>query len=346
MSDKKLNVAVIGCGQIAKMHIPAVLAKKECNLYAICDSATDDRMQKRMEEVDMPDFCKEHAFTDYRDLVNDPNLDMVIVTTDDKSHMEITCAFLRGGKDVLLEKPMALTNEECMEMLKAEKETGRRLMVGQVARYNPNFARAKRLVDSGAIGELVFVESEYAHDYRKSRGYNDWRVTPEREGMIGGGCHAVDFLRWVAGNPTEVFAYSTHKYLMDWPVNDTTIAVYKFPNEVIGKVFCSIGVKRNYTMRTCLYGTEGTLIFESQGKEMQLFQTDKNGNMYMFPKILECQPKGHNMTAEVSDFVDAILSGKPNPISSVEGASTVAICRATVDAAATGQPVQIVYPEV
>ena len=154
------------------------------------------------------------------------------------------------------------------------------------SRYNPNFNRAKKMVEAGDIGELVYVESEYAHDYKHSRGYNDWRVSPEREGVIGGGCHAIDFLRWVAGNPTEVTAYSTHKYLMDWPVNDTTIAIYKFPNHVIGKVFCSIGVKRNYTMRTCLYGTKGTIIFESQGKEIRLFQEDHNGKYYTCPRIL------------------------------------------------------------
>lgn len=340
MSEKKFNVALIGCGVIADFHLQGVLAQKDCVLYAICDNATDDRVERRRAK-----YNPLHTATDYRELVNDPNVDIAIVATPDNSHMEITSAFLKAGKQVLLEKPMALTAGECDEMRRVEKETGNRLMVGQVARYNPNFKKAKQLVDSGAIGELVFVESEYAHDYMRSRGYDDWRVTPEREGMIGGGCHAVDFLRWVAGNPTEVTAYSTHKYLTDWPVDDTTIAIYKFPNNVIGKVFCSIGVKRDYTMRTCLYGTEGTIIFESHGTEMKLYQVDKNGKNYTFPKMVPCQPKGHNMTAEISDFIDAILAGKPNPISSIEGASTVAVCRATVESAKLGQPVQIVYPE-
>ena len=177
MIEKKLKVAVIGCGSISKQHIPAVLAKPECELYAVCDSASDNRMQLRMEEVGMPDFCKEHAYTDYRDLVNDPNVDIAIVTTDDYSHRQITCDFLRAGKHVLLEKPMALSNEDCLAMLQAEKESGSRLMVGQVVRYNPVFTRAKNLIAEGAIGELVFVESEYAHDYSKSRGYED---TPEK----------------------------------------------------------------------------------------------------------------------------------------------------------------------
>ena len=208
-----------------------------------------------------------------------------------------------------------------------------------------DFTKAKLMVEKGDIGELVFVESEYAHDYINSRGYDDWRVTPEREGMIGGGCHAVDFLRWVAGNPTEVTAYSNHKYLTEWPANDTTIAIYKFPNNVIGKVFCSIGVKRDYTMRTCLYGTEGTLIFESQGTEMKFYQCDKNGKYYTTPRLLPIKPIDHNMAAEISDFVNAIIEDKPSPISSFEGAATVAVCRATVESAKIGAPVQIRYPE-
>jgi len=340
MSKKKFNVAMIGCGAIADFHLQGVLAKEECELYAVCDSAADDRLERRAKK-----YGAKLAVKDYRELVDDPNVDIAIVATPDYSHKEIACAFLRAGKQVLLEKPMALLAEDCEEMRRVEKETGNRLMVGQVVRYNPNFKKAKKLVDDGAIGELVFVESEYAHDYKRSRGYDDWRVNPLREGVIGGGCHAIDFLRWVAGNPTEVSAYSTHKYLTDWPVNDTTIAIYKFPNNVIGKVFCSIGVKRDYTMRTCLYGTEGTIIFESRGTEMKLYQCDKQGKFYTVPRLLPCNPVGHNMTAEISDFVDAIIAGKPNPISSIEGASTVAVCRATVKAAELGQPVQIVYPE-
>lgn len=341
MSEKKLNVAMVGCGSISIRHLDALMTLKDCVLYAVCDNATDGRMERRMKK-----YNPQIAVTDYKELANDPNVDMVIVTTSDNSHMEITCAFLRAGKPVLLEKPMALTVRECTEILKAEKESGTRLMVGQVCRYNPIFIKAKKLVEEGAIGELVYVESEYAHDYKKVRGYNDWRVTPEREGMIGGGCHAVDFLRWVAGNPTEVFAYSNHKYLTDWPANDTTIAVYKFPNDVIGKVFCSIGVKRDYTMRTCLYGTEGTIIFESMNNEIKLYQTDRNGNNFTFPKTVPCESKGHNMLGEIEDFVNAILEEKSNPISSMEGASTIAVCCATVESAKTGLPVKIEYPEV
>ncbi len=341
MSEKKFNVAMIGCGVISKYHLNGLQKKPECVLYAVCDNRTDGRLQERKEE-----FGAQIAVSDYKELVNDPNVDIAIVTTPDNTHLEIATAFLRGGKDVLLEKPMALTVEECEEMMRVEKETGRRLMVGQVARYSGNAPRAKKMVEEGVIGELVYVETEYAHDYIRSRGYNDWRVSPEREGMIGGGGHAVDMLRWIAGNPTEVFAYSNHKFLTDWPVNDSTIAVYKFPNDVIGKVFCSIGAKRAHDSRTTLFGTKGTLCYSSKGTEMQLYQVDEEGKGYTEPHIIPCQPADHNMAGEISDFIDAIIEGRPNPIPSMEGASTIAACRATVESAKLGMPVQIKYPEL
>ena len=341
MKEKIFNIAMIGCGNISRTHFEGVRQKENCRLYAVCDNAADNRLQEKKEAQGA-----QVAVTDYRELLDDPNVDVAIITTPDNSHMEIATAFMRAGKDVLLEKPMALRLEECEEMLRVEKETGRKLMVGQVVRYNPNFVKAKKLVEEGTIGELVFVESEYAHDYRKHRGYNDWRVSPDREGMIGGGCHAVDFLRWVAGDPTEVSAYSTHKYLTDWPVDDTTVAIYKFPNNVIGKVFCSIGVKRNYTMRTCLYGTKGTIIFESRGERMKLFQVDADGEGYLEPHIISCTPKSHNMVAEISDFIDSIVEDRPAPISPMEGASTIAVCCATVESAKTGMPVKIQYPKL
>jgi predicted dehydrogenase len=153
-------------------------------------------------------------------------------------------------------------------------------------------------------------------------------------------------LRWVAGNPTQVTAYSNHKYLTDWPVNDSTIAIYKFPNNVIGKVFCSIGVKRDYTMRTCFYGTKGTIVFTSYGKKMKLYQCDENGEGYTTPQIIPCNPKGHNMVAEISDFIDALVQNRHMPINPMEGASTVAVCRATVESAKIGAPVDIVYPKI
>lgn len=205
------------------------------------------------------------------------------------------------------------------------------------------------MVEEGRIGELFFVESEYAHNYEKARGMNDWRVAPERHGFIGGGCHGVDLLRWIAGNPTEVFAYSNHKCLTDWPADDCAVALYQFPNNVSGKVFVSIGCFRNYTMRSVFYGTKGTIICDNTSPTITLFEAglpDVEGKRsYTIPKELPVEIDNHNITEEIAVFIDALLAGGDMPISALEGACTVAVCCATAEAANKHAPVQNRYPE-
>ena len=340
MDKKVMNIAVIGCSNMASSHMRGIRNKEGVKLYAICDTA-QERLAQRKEE-----YGVEIAVTDYMELVNDPNVDAVVIVVPDKLHLPMTKAFLEAGKAVLCEKPMALTVEECEEMMRVEKATGGKLMIGQVCRCTPAFRKAKELIDAGRIGELVFVESEYAHNYGVARGYNDWRVDPDRHGFIGGGCHAVDLLRWIAGNPTEVYAHANHKILTDWPVDDTSIAIYQFPNNVMGKVFVSIGCRRNYTMRSVFYGTKGTIICDNTSDHMQLFEDDApNDKIYTKPQILPVDINNHNVGAEIDMFVEAILANAPMPVSSMEGASTVAVCSATVESARVGKPIQITYPK-
>lgn len=342
MNVKKVKIAVIGCSEMAKKHMEGIVSVEGAELYALCDTAPE-RLAQCGEQ-----FGVKRLVADYRELVNDPEPDAVVLVTPDQVHCEMTCAFLRAGKAVLCEKPMALTMEECREMMRVEKETNGRLMVGQICRCTPGFAKAKELVAAGRIGELMFVESEYAHNYSKARGYNDWRVTPEREGFLGGGCHAVDLLRWIAGDPTEVYALANHKSLVDWPTDDTTIAVLKFPGDVIGKVFVSTGCKRNYTMRSVFYGTEGTIICDNTSPTIQLFETNEElGTKYSRdPQQLPVEINNHNATEEIRVFVEALVKGEKMPISSAEGAYTVAVCRAVLKSVKSGMPEAVQYPEV
>ena len=342
MSEKNLKLAVVGCSGMAKKHMEGIVATAGAELYALCDTAPE-----RLAEMGELFGCKK-LVADYRDLVSDPELDAVVLVTPDQVHCEMTCAFLRAGKAVMCEKPMALTMEECQEMMRVEHETNGKLMVGQICRCTPGFAMAKALVDEGRIGELMFVESEYAHNYAKARGYNDWRVTPEREGFLGGGCHAVDLLRWIAGDPTEVYALANHKSLVDWPTDDTTIAVLKFPNDVIGKVFVSTGCKRNYTMRSVFYGTKGTIICDNTSPTIQLFETNEAlGTKYSGdPQQLPVVINNHNATEEIRMFVEALVKGDKMPISSAEGAYTVAVCRAALTSVKSGKPEEVKYPKV
>jgi predicted dehydrogenase len=248
---------------------------------------------------------------------------------------------------------MALTLEECNSMIEASVRTGKKLMIGQICRYTPGFMLAKGMIVKGEIGELFFVESEYAHDYANITGVGNWRLDPVRlrHPFLGGGCHAVDLLRWIAGNPYEVAAYSSRKMLKNWPMDDCLISIMKFPGDVLGKVFMSAGCKRNYTMRSAFYGSKGTIIVDNTSPYLTLYKQKLFERDRMFEKVEDqaialtypVSIDNHNTAGEINELVDIILHDKPVVTDGIQGASTVAVCLAAIDSAAAGCPVEIKY---
>ena len=99
-------------------------------------------------------------------------------------------------------------------------------------------------------------------------------------------------------------------------------------------------------MRSVFYGTKGTIICDNKSDHLTLFEADENDShsSYNTPKLLPIKLADHNTTGEIEMFLDALTEGKPMPVSSIEGASTVAVCVATVESTKKGVPVQIRYP--
>ena len=331
---KTLNIAVIGL-QFGMAHIEGAMGNS-AEIAAICDN-NEEHLRFAGERYGIPE---EKRFTDYRDLLSRADIDAAVVAVPDQRHRELSCAFLAAGKHVLCEKPMALTREDTLAMIRAADASGRILMVGQICRFTPAFEKAKALIDSGVLGDLYFLESEYAHDYMKI--VDNWRADPLRHGVIGGGCHAVDLLRWLGGDPVEVFAYGTKRLLPQVPYDDATVAVMKFDDKTMGKVFVSTGCKRDYTMRTVIYGTRGTLICDNTSPTMTLFTAGEDG-MAHAPEIIPVEVNNHNAAREFEAFADAIRAGTPALTDAREGAKTVEVCLSVIESAKTGQPVRPDY---
>lgn len=242
----------------------------------------------------------------------------------------------------MCEKPLALSREDLEAIIAAANKADTKFMVGQICRFTPAFRKAKEIIDAGTIGDVYFVESEYAHDYAKIM--HGWRRDPLRHGVVGGGCHAVDLLRWLVGDPEEVFAYGSHKLLPMVDYDDATISVLKFPNGVIGKVFVSTGCKRPYTMRTLIYGTKGTIICDNTSDHMELYTLIEGDiSVNETPEIIPVDINNHNVVHEFEVFAGHIINDTPVAMSALEGAKTVATCHAIVESAKTGKPVKPNY---
>ncbi len=326
---EKLGIGVIGL-RMGRDHLKGYQSNPHTKIIAVCE--IDEKLLRKIAE----EYGAKIAVTNYRKLLECKEIDIISVATPDYLHCEQTISVMEAGKDVLCEKPMAPTLQDCVKMIKAVEKTKRRFMIGQVCRFAPGFVKTKELIDRGEIGELFLVESEYAHNYSKVGGVGNWRKDPVnlREPFLGGGCHSVDLLRWIAGDVEETFAYSNHRCLLDWPVDDATFALFKFKNGVIGKVMCSIGCLRPYTMRSVFYGTKGTIISDntsptisiSRGKEFTSIPVDV---------------ASHNVGAEINELVNCILEDKPVITDVREGARTVATCLTAIESAKTGRPIKV-----
>ena len=333
--EKKLIVANIGM-MFGMTHVEGAMGYEGAEIAVICDS-NPETLRAAGEKYGIPE---EKWVTDYMDIVNNKDINVVSVAIPDQAHKKVVSDLLRAGKHVLCEKPLALTREDIEEIVKVADESGCKFMVGQICRFTPAFEKAKELIESGTIGDVYFAESEYAHDYMHF--LKGWRADPKRHGVIGGGCHAVDLLRWLVGDPQEVFAYGTHKLLPQVEYDDATIAVMKFDKDVAGKVFVSTGCKRDYTMRTVIYGTKGTIICDNTSPTMTLFVCDEEGHT-QDPQTIEIEVNNHNAVKEFAVFADAILNDKPVPTDAREGAKTVEVCLAIVESAKTGKIVKPDY---
>lgn len=331
--DTKLRAAVIGLG-MGRSHASAILQHSDAELYAICD-IDQQTLNAAGEELGVPESRR---FTDWHDLLSLKELNVALIVTPDQLHREMCEAFLSAGLHVMCEKPLALRREDLNAIVRAADRAQTKFMVGQICRFTPAFIKAKELIDQGVIGELYYLESEYAHDYAKI--LHSWRSDPERHGVIGGGCHAVDLLRWYAGDPVEVFAYGNHKLLPQVSYDDATISVLKFPSNIIGKVFVSTGCKRPYTMRTLIYGTKGTIICDNTSDHMLLYTLGEDGVIVApEPTVIPIDINNHNTVHEFAAFADHILKDTPVQMDARQGARTVTACMAIVESSRTGKPV-------
>lgn len=327
MKKKILNVGVISCSDMAQSHMLAVKNHEQACLAAVCD-VDEEKLREGGDKMGV-----EARYTDYRELLRHPGLDAVIIVTPDQLHREMVEESLNAGLHVLCEKPLALLREDLNAIVAASRASDKKLMVGQICRFTPGFAKAKELIDAGELGDIYYVESEYAHDYQDILSENGWRSDPNRNGVVGGGCHAVDLLRWVAGDPIEVTAYANHKMLPIVPYDDCTIAILRFENDVIGKVFVSTGCKRAYTMRSSFYGTKGTVVCDNTSPSITFYKSQEENPAELEEREIEVDIANHNTFGEFRAFADAILNDKPVPTDALQGAKTIAACMAIVDSA-------------
>ena len=209
--SKELKVGFIGCGGIAaSKHLSALAKIKEVELVGFCDLFVE-RAEQAKEKFDSNNA---KTYTDYRKLLEDPEIDVVHICTPNRSHSEITVTALEAGKHVMCEKPMAINSVEARKMLEASKRTGKKLTIGYQNRFRPDSRYLHELCVQGELGEVYFAK---AHAIRR-RAVPTWGVFLNEFEQGGGplidiGTHALDLTLWMMNNyqPKYVVGSTFHK---------------------------------------------------------------------------------------------------------------------------------------
>lgn len=172
-----VRVALIGTGGIAGVHLDAYSKLNEAEVVAVCDIVPEKAESASQK------WGVQKWFTDYRKVIELPEVEAVDICTPHAFHAPIAIAALKAGKHVLVEKPMASDLKDAEKMVKTAKEKGKVLFCGIISRWSPFIQQIKGFVDSGALGEIYFAEMVST----RRRGIPGWGSTFIRKETAGGG---------------------------------------------------------------------------------------------------------------------------------------------------------------
>jgi len=250
-----MNIAIIGCGFIGQKR-----AKTLQGQIVACVDLNQERAQKLANQ-----FPGCSALTDWRDVVQRNDVDIVIIATLHATLAEIALAAVKAGKHVLMEKPGARYSAELNEVISAAKATRALVRVGFNHRYHRAFQKARELVDEGELGELMFVRARYGHGGRI--GYDkEWRANPELSGggeLIDQGVHLIDLARWFLGDFTDIQGYA-HTYYWNMPVDDNGFLLLKTQKNQVAFLHASCTEWKNLFSFE-LYGRHGKIDIHGLG---------------------------------------------------------------------------------
>jgi UDP-N-acetylglucosamine 3-dehydrogenase len=330
----RIKYGVIGLGWFGEKHCEALSGIPNVELYALCT-----RTESRLKEL-AATFGVSKTFTDYHQMLADPELQAVSIVTMWDQHLAPTLAALAAGKHVFLEKPMASTVEECDAIVKAARATDRAFMVGHICRFNPRYAAAKREIEEGKIGKII---SMYAR-----RNLPRWvteTVLTKIGPIIGDGIHDLDLMLWYSGaKVVSAYAQTVDVRRLKYP--DLGWTMFRFDNGATGvleDIWC-MPDKTAFQIdeRMEIVGTEGSIHIQEVHPNLSICDRDgwRSPDTTYWPLL-------HGVRAgalrdELSYFATCVEQGRqPSVIAPEESREAVRACLAAEESARTGQIVHL-----
>lgn len=327
------KVGVLGTGVMGTTHAEAWLHTGAL-IYA-CASKNEGQAKQ---------FSKKYHAKIFSDMENMlPEVDIVDICVPTYLHHKMVLMAAEAGKTIICEKPLSLTLDEGVEMVKACREAGVKLLVGHVVRFFPEYSAARERVLAGEIGNISVVRLS-REAFQPFNEFDNWYV----DSMKSGGMiqdlliHDIDFARWVAGDVVKVFAKNI-TLSTDFKASfDHAMAILTHANGVITHLECSWAMPKPI-FRTSIEigGSEGLIRYDSESAapiNIALHKNVEDDHSVGLPGMPMTESP---YTIQIKEFYNAIINDTPTRISAEDGLAAVQIARATIESAKTGRAVEV-----
>jgi predicted dehydrogenase len=308
VGSRLTRVAIVGCGLIGQKRARALSGAR---VTACCDPVSD--RAHSLAHAHGAAACE-----DWRDAVGRDDVDIVIVATTNDMLAPVALGAIENGKHVLVEKPAARSAEEIESLIDAAQRYRVSVRVGFNHRYHPALLKAREIVDSGALGDLMFVRARYGHGGRI--GYEkEWRADRDKSGggeLIDQGVHVIDLAAWFLGDFTRVEGFAA-TYFWQMPVDDNAFLLLRTENDRTAFLHVSCTEWKNLFSFE-IYGRTGKLQVDGLGGS---YGTERLTFYRMLPEMGPPEttaweyPRGdQSWELEFREFLDDIAQNRtPTP---------------------------------
>ena len=341
-----INVGLIGCGRIASLVYLNILKKLPgLRLAAIAES---DAVKREKAGISAPHAAQ---FSDYQDLLREPNLTAVIICLPNQIHSEAAIASFENGKHVYLEKPIAINRTQSGEVIRAWKESDLVGMMGFNLRFNPLYASLKGHIEAGAVGDVICARTVFTSS---GRALPEWKKSRSTGGgaLLDLASHHVDLMRYILGNEVIQISARIRSHTTE---DDIAILEYKTSDDIAVQSYFSISSADEDKIE--VFGTRGRLYAdrhnslnveiitqESRKQGMLSHMTSSIRSLLSSPNIkdkLFAPGREPSFEIALSHFVSAVRGIEQARPDLIDGYKCLAVLEAAEESARTGHVISL-----
>lgn len=344
-----MKYALIGCGRIAVNHVKAV-ANNNLEFVAMCDT-DDSKFDIMLEKAGSGSFPEAARYSDYKQMLAEhPEIELVAIATESGKHAQIALDCIDMGKNLIIEKPMAMSMADADEIIRRADEKGVKVSACHQNRFNVAIQKLREALEAGRFGKLSHGSIHVR--WNRDHGYYDqasWRGTWEQDGgcLMNQCIHGIDLLRWMMGDDVVEVYGTTRQQLHDYlEAEDVGMAVVKFANGAVGTIEGTTNVyPRNLEETLCLFGSDGTVkVGGTSTNNIDVWDFADETDADQANKGLEeatSNVYGNGHTALYADVIDAIENDRAPYVDAVAGRNALEMILAIYKSQKTGEPVRL-----